>query len=299
MGLRLEVCVDTLAGLEAAVAGGADRIELCAALALGGLTPSAGLMREAAGCGLPVLAMIRPRTGDFCWSGAEVRAMEAEIAAAREAGLAWVVLGASLPDGRLDLPVLRRLVEVARGAGWCRFPHGNRTGAFEGSVPISSKKSVSGIRRRRRPQPPQHRHIQPPIRQAGPQHHPGQPRRADRRDLGFHHRDLGLGPDEIPRPGPDHRHDRHAASRRRPHHPDRGRQPPQCQRRTQFDPVRAAIHSSLQTGERVHADLEDQPHAAAPAIAAPRSPASAPHSAGTTSGALVLRRMRTRTASSR
>lgn len=122
MGLRLEVCVDTLAGLEAAVVGGADRIELCAALALGGLTPSAGVMREAAGCGLPVLAMIRPRTGDFCWSGAEVRAMEAEIAAAREAGLAGVVLGASLPDGRLDLPVLRRLVEVARGAGWCRVP---------------------------------------------------------------------------------------------------------------------------------------------------------------------------------
>ena len=135
MGLRLEVCVDTLAGLEAAVAGGADRIELCAALALGGLTPSAGLMREAAGCGLPVLAMIRPRTGDFCWSGAEVRAMEAEIAAAREAGLAGVVLGASLPDGRLDLPVLRRLLEVARGAGRHRFPHGNRTGAFAGSDP--------------------------------------------------------------------------------------------------------------------------------------------------------------------
>lgn len=135
MGLRLEVCVETLAGLDAAVAGGADRIELCAALALGGLTPSVGMMRAAAQCGVPVLAMIRPRTGDFVWSGAEVRVMEAEIATAREAGLAGVVLGASLPDGRLDLPVLRRLVAAARAAGGDRFPAGNRVGAFTGSDP--------------------------------------------------------------------------------------------------------------------------------------------------------------------
>lgn len=113
MGLRLEVCVDTAEGLAEAVAGGADRIELCAALALGGLTPSAGLIGLAAGCGVPVVAMIRPRAGDFVWSEAEVAMMEAEIAAVRAAGLAGVVLGASLPDGRLDVPVLRRLVAAA------------------------------------------------------------------------------------------------------------------------------------------------------------------------------------------
>ncbi|MDX5351042.1 MAG: copper homeostasis protein CutC [Paracoccaceae bacterium] len=115
MGLRLEVCVDRLDGLESAVAGGADRIELCAALALGGLTPSAGVMRAAAGCGVPVLAMIRPRAGNFVWSEAEVVAMEGEIAAARAAGLAGVVLGASRPDGRLDGRVLARLVRAAEG----------------------------------------------------------------------------------------------------------------------------------------------------------------------------------------
>lgn len=118
MGVTLEVCVDTAEGLAQAVAGGADRIELCAALAMGGLTPSAGLMALAAGCGVPVVAMIRPRAGDFVWSDAEVGMMEAEIASARDAGLAGVVLGASLPDGRLDVPALRRLVAAAKaGAG--------------------------------------------------------------------------------------------------------------------------------------------------------------------------------------
>lgn len=115
MGMRLEVCVDTAEGLAEAVAGGADRIELCAALSVGGLTPSAGLIDLAARCGVPVVAMIRPRAGDFVWSEAEVAMMEAEIAAVRAAGLQGVVLGASLPDGRLDLAVLRRLVAAAEG----------------------------------------------------------------------------------------------------------------------------------------------------------------------------------------
>lgn len=115
MGVRLEVCVDTAEGLAQAVAGGADRIELCAALALGGLTPSAGLIALAAHCGVPVVAMIRPRAGDFVWSETEVEMMKAEIAAVREAGLAGVVLGASLPDGGLDVPVLAQLVAVAKG----------------------------------------------------------------------------------------------------------------------------------------------------------------------------------------
>jgi len=115
MAIVLEVCVETPAGLAAAVHGGADRVELCAALALGGLTPSAGFMAEAAGCGVPVMVMIRPRAGDFVWSEAELRVMEADIAAARMAGLSGVVLGASLPDGRLDVSGLTRLIRAAKG----------------------------------------------------------------------------------------------------------------------------------------------------------------------------------------
>ena len=115
MGIVLEVCVDTAEGLAQAVAGGADRIELCAALALGGLTPSAGLIALAAKCRVPGVAMIRPRAGGFVWSEAEVGMMEAEIASVRAAGLHGVALGASLPDGRLDEPVLRRLVAASEG----------------------------------------------------------------------------------------------------------------------------------------------------------------------------------------
>jgi copper homeostasis protein len=115
MGVILEVCVESAAGLRAAVEGGADRIELCAALALGGLTPSMGLVAEAAACGLPVMTMIRPRAGDFVWSEAELRMMETEIAASRDAGLAGVVLGGSRADGRLDVTALRRLVAAAAG----------------------------------------------------------------------------------------------------------------------------------------------------------------------------------------
>lgn len=113
--ILLEVCVEDAAGLAAAIDGGAGRIELCSALALGGLTPSAGLMQEAARTGRPVMAMIRPRAGGFVWSAEDMRQMKADIAAARAAGLAGVVLGASRPDGRLDEWMLTALLHEADG----------------------------------------------------------------------------------------------------------------------------------------------------------------------------------------
>lgn len=113
--MLLEICVDTVAGLEAALAGGADRIELCSALALGGLTPGPGLMAEAAGCGVPVMAMVRHRAGDFVLSAADLEIAHDDIAAARRAGLDGVVIGASLADGRLDAPALHELALEARG----------------------------------------------------------------------------------------------------------------------------------------------------------------------------------------
>ena len=111
----LEVCVDDAAGIAAAAEGGADRIELCAALGLGGLTPSAGLIEIARQGPLPAMAMIRPRAGDFVWSRDEADAQLVEIAAIRAAGLAGVVIGASRADGSLDSDVLHELVQAAKG----------------------------------------------------------------------------------------------------------------------------------------------------------------------------------------
>ncbi len=118
MGQRLlEICVDDAEGLDVAIRAGADRIELCAGLSVGGLTPSPGLMAKAARGGVPVYAMIRARAGDFVSTPAEIATMEGDIAEARRQGLAGVVLGASLSDGRLDVATLARLVQAAEGMG--------------------------------------------------------------------------------------------------------------------------------------------------------------------------------------
>ena len=112
----LEICVDSHAGLKAAIEGGADRIELCAALDLGGLSPSLALLNAARDCPLPVYCMVRPRPGDFLYSAEEIAGMCAEIEQIREAGLAGVVLGAGSADG-LDEAALKTLADAAVGLG--------------------------------------------------------------------------------------------------------------------------------------------------------------------------------------
>lgn len=110
----LEICVDDAAGLVSAIRGGADRIELCSALSVGGLTPTAGFMALAAQAPIPVNALIRPRAGGFHYGAAEVEMMRRDVAAAREAGLAGVVIGALEPNGRLDTEALRVLIGEAQ-----------------------------------------------------------------------------------------------------------------------------------------------------------------------------------------
>ena len=99
---RLEICIDNLESLFTAQQAGADRIELCSALGLGGLTPSYGFMQQVARhATIPVYAMIRPRAGDFCFSAAEFELMLLDIAAARSAGLQGVVVGLLDEGGRV------------------------------------------------------------------------------------------------------------------------------------------------------------------------------------------------------
>ncbi len=113
----LEVCVDTPAGLAAALDNGADRIELCSALALQGLTPLPGLMAQAARASQPSYAMIRPREGDFVYGARDLDAMKRDIDAVRAAGLAGVVIGANRSSGELDVETLAVLIGHAAGLG--------------------------------------------------------------------------------------------------------------------------------------------------------------------------------------
>ncbi len=113
--VRVEVTVDSLEGALVAVAGGADRLELCADLEAGGLTPSAGLVAAVrAAVSLPLFAMVRPRGGDFVCSDAERDVMRRDIAALRAAGVDGIVTGALLPDGRIAADVVRELLAVTR-----------------------------------------------------------------------------------------------------------------------------------------------------------------------------------------
>lgn len=112
--MLLEICVDTIASAEAAIEGGADRIELCASLETGGLTPSAAMMRTAADFPLPVVALIRPRTGNFDYTAAELALIADDIRMARQLGLAGVVIGATSGD-KLAAEPLSDLIALADG----------------------------------------------------------------------------------------------------------------------------------------------------------------------------------------
>jgi copper homeostasis protein len=109
-----ELCAESLEAARAAQNGGADRVELCAALSSGGLTPSVALTTAAtAALSIPVYLLIRPRSGDFVYSPDEFMRMRREIEEAREVGAAGVVLGILHPDGRVDVERSRELVELA------------------------------------------------------------------------------------------------------------------------------------------------------------------------------------------
>jgi copper homeostasis protein len=108
----LEISVQTAEAAMAAERGGAHRVELCADLAVGGLTPGKELMRRVRKqVQLPIYAMIRPRDGDFAYSPAEFERMRREIAIAKRLGMNGIVLGLLTPDHRIDVQRTKELVE--------------------------------------------------------------------------------------------------------------------------------------------------------------------------------------------
>jgi len=110
----VEACVDSVAGALAAERAGAGRIELCAGLAEGGTTPSVGMLAATrARVSIPIVAMIRPRGGDFLHTEEELDVMARDVAAMRAAGADGVALGALTRVGAVDVEVVRALVEAA------------------------------------------------------------------------------------------------------------------------------------------------------------------------------------------
>ena len=112
----LEVCVDSLASARAAKQGGADRLEFCSALAVGGLTPYADLLRQIkAELDLPVRCLMRPRAGDFLYTRDELELLCRQIETLRSAGADGFVIGALTPEGALDLSAMRTLLDACGG----------------------------------------------------------------------------------------------------------------------------------------------------------------------------------------
>ena len=110
----LEIAVESLAAAQAAERAGADRIELCADLRNGGLTPSAEFMRQVrAAVKIRIHAIIRPRPGDFVYRIEEIAQMRNHIVQAREAGMNGIVLGVLCLDATVDVRATKELIAFA------------------------------------------------------------------------------------------------------------------------------------------------------------------------------------------
>ena len=112
---NLEICIDSCFGIDAAVEGGADRIELCSSLKYGGLTPSLDVLKLASECDIPSRSMIRPRKGNFIYSSEELKQMQGDIDMVRSFNIEGVVFGATLPNGSLDEDLLEELISYSVG----------------------------------------------------------------------------------------------------------------------------------------------------------------------------------------
>ncbi|CAG2168493.1 unnamed protein product [Oppiella nova] len=115
MSYKLEVCVDSIESIVSANNAGAHRIELCSALEIGGLTPTIGLVKQTQELcpKLPIYAMIRPRSGDFCYSDNEILIMQKDIQILKSNGVNGFVFGILKTDGTIDTKNCKLLIETA------------------------------------------------------------------------------------------------------------------------------------------------------------------------------------------
>lgn len=118
MSYILEVCADSVQSAVAAQEGGADRIELCSGLVIGGLSPSPALFKQIRKyTDLKIRTLLRPRFGDFCYDDYEFQTLKEEVEMLRELGADGVVIGMLNPDGTLDMERMEVLVNAAGDIG--------------------------------------------------------------------------------------------------------------------------------------------------------------------------------------
>lgn len=118
MSYILEVCADSVQSAVAAQEGGADRIELCSGLVIGGLSPSPALFKQIRKyTDLKIRTLLRPRFGDFCYDDYEFQTLKEEVEMFRELGADGVVIGMLNPDGTLDMERMEVLVNAAGDIG--------------------------------------------------------------------------------------------------------------------------------------------------------------------------------------
>ncbi|AWX14781.1 copper homeostasis protein CutC [Mergibacter septicus] len=116
--MKIEVCVDNIESALTAVKAGADRLELCGSLDVGGITPAYSLIKYVVkNLSVESYVMIRPRSGDFLFNRLEVQMMLEDIQIAKQLGANGVVIGALTSNAEIDLTVCRHLIQAANGMG--------------------------------------------------------------------------------------------------------------------------------------------------------------------------------------
>lgn len=114
----LEVCVDSVASAIAAKNGGAERVELCSNLIIGGTSPSEILFKQVKeNTSLKIRTLIRPRFGDFCYDKWEFESIREEVKLFKSLGADGVVIGILKPDGTLNMEQMKILMEDAGDMG--------------------------------------------------------------------------------------------------------------------------------------------------------------------------------------
>ena len=133
MSYLLEICVDSYESAIRAASAGAGRLELCGELLVGGISPSPYLIRQVhKSVDIPVNVLLRPRFGDFCFTGEEKAVLLEEIAFCATEGVNGVVIGALTPEGDLDVDFLYQCIACGKGLKFtlhrcfdvCRDPYG-------------------------------------------------------------------------------------------------------------------------------------------------------------------------------